>query len=1321
MGLKSFFSKFVLSAILCTFISFSFAAQSQATDIWLEEFIGTAGTQPVGWWDETDDSAFNVEIQYSSSATITRTSDDTWGKTLSPLQEINEDTYPMLQIEVSSVSAGATWKVGIQEMIGSYEYWDLKPSSAETGVFTYDYAAVTGWTGVHPFKVAIIVEGPGGENIVVESVSIYHEGELPTETPTVTPTITETFTPTPTATIAGVAYLDEFVGTAGVQPAGWVDETDDANFNAEIAYSTTSGLATISRNVDSTWGKVLSPNQGIDVSAYPYIEISIPSISSEVSWKLGIQETDGSWLHYELQSSSTGTGAFYYDIASATGWSGVHFFKVEIIVEGAAGENIEVDYVKIIAAEPTPTPTNTFTATATPTIEIHSFWQEHFIGTAGVQPTGWEDETDDGTMNAEIAYSATASLANISRTSDSTWGKVLSSQQTVDLNMYPMISITVANVSSGATWKMGIQETEGIWQYWDVSPSSDATGTVAYDYSAVTGWTGEHNFKVVIIVEGPGGENIDVDAVEIYAVGPLPTVTNTPTPSDTPTPEDTATMTPTETPIPTDTPTSTPTVEGVVYLDNFDGPAGVQPAGWQDETDNAAFDAEIVYAAIPSVATIARNADSTWGKVLSPNQVIDLSAYPMVKLSVTGVSAGVNYSIGIQETEGSYLHYSLASASTATGVFEFDIAAATGWSGSHSFQVEIIVGGAEGESIDLDYLMLKEKDPTPTPTFTFTPTLTFTPTFTFTPTPTATIEGVAYIEVFDGTTGVQPAGWVDETDNAAFNAEITYSTTASWATVSRNADDTWGKVLSPNQVIDLTAYPFLEINVPAVSAGANYSIGIQETEGSYLQYSLLSAATDAGIYYFDIATATGWSGAHSFQVEIIVGGANGEYIEVDYVTIITTEPTPTPSATPEDTATFTVTETPEDTATFTVTETPEDTATFTPTATPEDTATFTPTETPEDTATFTATETPEDTATFTPTATPEDTATFTPTETPEDTPTTEVTPTATPTPLYPQRVKVWPEHSIFMQPDTTQNILAVSKYHHIVQPNIQLRYRVVRGNGTFGGNSEAFATTGPAGEPASVAFTTSSSVWRVNIIKVDNMGLGGRRYIPIIVLPGRVCGAAVDAADVKADESENYMTEDEADAAAEAMLNDEMVAAGVTGAIVPITNTPTYTPTNTPTPEPTAIPTSTEDPTEVPTEVPTEAPTEAATAVPATPVPATPVPTYTFTSTPIPTQPLSAQALVAKEKVVPYPNPARGRVNFAYKVTGRASITINVYTLSGDKIATIKDDQTGTGRILSTAWEAAGVAPGVYLVHVVITDGSGKVIVNETKKVALVK
>ncbi len=194
------------------------------------------------------------------------------------------------------------------------------------------------------------------------------------------------------------------------------------------------------------------------------------------------------------------------------------------------------------------------------------------------------------------------------------------------------------------------------------------------------------------------------------------------------------------------------------------------------------------------------------------------------------------------------------------------------------------------------------------------------------------------------------------------------------------------------------------------------------------------------------------------------------------------------------------------------------------------------------------------------------------------------------------------------------------------------------------------------------------------------------------------------------------------------------------------TNTPTLTPTATITETatisptatwtPTATPTSTDPPTctDTPTAsyTPSWSPTSTLTGTWTTaPTPAetgtcTPGPTASVTATlvwvptasPTPVLLTAAGALT----VSAYPNPARGQVNFVHSVPDADRISIDIYRLDGERVASIVERPTaGPGGTFTTAWQAAGVAPGVYLCRIKITNAAGKVVLNQTKKVALIR
>ncbi len=141
-----------------------------------------------------------------------------------------------------------------------------------------------------------------------------------------------------------------------------------------------------------------------------------------------------------------------------------------------------------------------------------------------------------------------------------------------------------------------------------------------------------------------------------------------------------------------------------------------------------------------------------------------------------------------------------------------------------------------------------------------------------------------------------------------------------------------------------------------------------------------------------------------------------------------------------------------------------------------------------------------------------------------------------------------------------------------------------------------------------------------------------------------------------------------------------------------ITSTFTHTPSITPTRTVTFTPTASITPSITLTPTPTSTITPSASITP------TFIPTATATITPFTTDP---------NLVIAYPVPAKGREAwFSFHLQGPGHVTIELYNVGGERVATLTDDYSTEGR-KSKAWNIQAVAPGLYIYRVVIADTSG--------------
>jgi hypothetical protein len=148
-------------------------------------------------------------------------------------------------------------------------------------------------------------------------------------------------------------------------------------------------------------------------------------------------------------------------------------------------------------------------------LEGSTHWSEEFVGSIGSIPTGWRDDTTDPGFNATIVLDATKNLSRVSRTLSGVYGKVLGPSQTLDVDLFPFIKISIDSLFNGCTWKVGVQNLASPYDYHDLNTSSNSIGDFIFDYSAITGWAGSKTFSVQITIEGSSSSYLKTTMVSI--------------------------------------------------------------------------------------------------------------------------------------------------------------------------------------------------------------------------------------------------------------------------------------------------------------------------------------------------------------------------------------------------------------------------------------------------------------------------------------------------------------------------------------------------------------------------------------------------------------------------------------------------------------------------------------------------------------------------------------------------------------------------------------------------------------------------------------
>jgi len=152
-----------------------FATPVQGT--YIEDFNYPIPSPKGGWTDNSNAPGMNANISYiisASVASITITANHIWGRVYSPPIACGTTVFPIAEIKVNSITAGATWKMGLWRNGAPWDYHELNSSNTITGVFDYAYPTITGWSGTVSFFIQLVVEGLPGSTLLVDWIKVYN-------------------------------------------------------------------------------------------------------------------------------------------------------------------------------------------------------------------------------------------------------------------------------------------------------------------------------------------------------------------------------------------------------------------------------------------------------------------------------------------------------------------------------------------------------------------------------------------------------------------------------------------------------------------------------------------------------------------------------------------------------------------------------------------------------------------------------------------------------------------------------------------------------------------------------------------------------------------------------------------------------------------------------------------------------------------------------------------------------------------------------------------------------------------------------------------
>jgi len=218
------------------------------------------------------------------------------------------DQYPYIQMMMNSLQGESAWGLLVTDGTDTYT---LQPDTRETGLFTYDVKAITGWSGDKRYDVRIKIVGTGivtGQRASVDWIGATNGSALAS------------------------GLIEDFSDVTD-----WLaDETQPASL------STDGRLGTIAVADGSAGTAIRSAT--VDTDDYPFIRLKTAAVSEGAKWELAVGEPGSPSI--TVQPPTEQTGEYTYDLRSLTGWSGLKSFNVYLRVSGAEHGEAAFDWIR---------------------------------------------------------------------------------------------------------------------------------------------------------------------------------------------------------------------------------------------------------------------------------------------------------------------------------------------------------------------------------------------------------------------------------------------------------------------------------------------------------------------------------------------------------------------------------------------------------------------------------------------------------------------------------------------------------------------------------------------------------------------------------------------------------------------------------------------------------------------------------------------------------------------------------------------------------------------------------------------------------------
>lgn len=428
-------------------------------------FVFLAGLCPVlaavGWEENFDPvkpswdpiSAVWTDLA-GSTATLTE-NDPAFGYGFAQSETITLDVgqYRELVISATAVDAGALYSVQILEIGGAGAYADAVSYAANAGTYIVDIAELMGWSGEKSFRINIWIDGEG-RSVTFDRLHVRQPATVGWS---------EAFDPSRTTWLEDTCY--------------W---TDTPGVGAVLTES----------NPGATYGVAKSEVIVADVNDYGILYVKTSQVEAGGLYTIQIHEEDPNAQYAAVISYMGVPSEHAVDFASILGWSTVKKFRINIWLEGD-NKSVTFDRIELRNRQQQERPSPIL-------------WEDHFDPVL----TTW---SEIGAIWDDLPGS-TANL--VEDNPGMTYGKVESESLLVNLDLYPELTVSVANVAAGGWLDVGVQEQGGAWTYLNVAPAFTGPGTVTANVAELTGWSGYKTFRIILWING-NAKSAELDLIRL--------------------------------------------------------------------------------------------------------------------------------------------------------------------------------------------------------------------------------------------------------------------------------------------------------------------------------------------------------------------------------------------------------------------------------------------------------------------------------------------------------------------------------------------------------------------------------------------------------------------------------------------------------------------------------------------------------------------------------------------------------------------------------------------------------------------------------------